>query len=91
MDARKTISAVLGIRFPCVSLVLKVTDLDNFTFFKIKLLITMKAYILSKNKSRLSKKMKFDSRKTLAGFFINFLHNFFYGWKVCRKKCPFRR
>ena len=33
MEARKTISAVLGIRFPCVSLVLKVIDLDNFTFF----------------------------------------------------------
>ena len=33
MDARKTISAVLGIQFPCVSLVLKVIDLDNFTFF----------------------------------------------------------
>ena len=33
MDARKTISAVFGIRFPCVSLVLKVIDLDNFTFF----------------------------------------------------------
>ena len=33
MDARKTISAVLGIQFPCASLVLKVIDLDNFTFF----------------------------------------------------------
>ena len=49
MDARKAISAVLGIRFPCVSLVLKVIDLDNFTVFKIKLLITMKVYVLSKN------------------------------------------
>ena len=33
MDTRKTISAVLAIRFPCISLVLKVIDLDNFTFF----------------------------------------------------------
>ena len=49
MDARKPISAVLGIRFPCVSLVLKVIDLDNFTFFSIKLLITMKAYVSSEN------------------------------------------
>ena len=30
MDARETISAVLGIRFPCVSLVLKVIDLEKF-------------------------------------------------------------
>ena len=35
--------------------------------------------------ARFLKKMKFDFRKTLAGFFINFLHNFFYGRKVCRK------
>ena len=49
MDAGKTISAVLGFRFLCVSLVLKVIDLDNFTLFSIKLLIKMKAYVLSKN------------------------------------------
>ena len=49
MDARKTISAVLGIRFPCVSLVLKVIDVDHFNFFSIKLLITIKTHVLSKN------------------------------------------
>ena len=53
MDARKTISAVLGIRFPCVSLVLKVIDLDNFTSFSIKLLITLKAYVSSKNEGEI--------------------------------------
>ena len=53
MDARKTISAVLGIRFLCVSLILKVIDLDNFTFFSIKLFITMKAYVLSKNQDEI--------------------------------------
>ena len=58
MDARKMISAVLGNRFPCVSMVLKVIDLDNFTFFSIKLLITMKAYVLSKNYGEILKEDK---------------------------------
>ena len=39
-----------------------------------------------KLRTRFLNKMKFDFRRTLAGFFINFLHNFFYGRKVCRKK-----
>ena len=56
MGARKTISAVLGIRFPCVSLVLKVIELDNFTFFSNK--------IVNKNEGlRFIEKLGRDSQK----------------------------
>ena len=55
MEVRNSLSKVLETRFPCVSMISKVIDLENVTFFFIRLFITMKAHIVSKKLGQILK------------------------------------